>query len=191
MNRILVLAFAFICVASQAFPEPSDEEQLALVSRVEARVATGDTDALNDLATLPAKDSCPALLAIFKKNRTDAAITSKCAQAVVTVPGGEEFIQKLLNREAADNPEFSRQEIAIKCLILNHDKTSVRILASTLDYFNPKEMGPIILRALATLNPPESPGMPKGHEADPEALAQWKQWWSAYKANYAEEVTPK
>lgn len=107
----------------------------------------------------------------------------------MTVPGGEDFILKLLSREAVDNPEFSRQEIAIQCRLLNHDKTSVRILASVLDYFNPKEMGPFILRALATLNPPGAPIFSKDHATDAEALVRWKQWWSANKGDYTGGAT--
>ncbi|HEY3899238.1 MAG TPA: hypothetical protein VGM54_11525 [Chthoniobacter sp.] len=191
MNVKLLTALPLLCTAALAFSEPSGDEISTRISRVQTRVTGGDISALNDLTALPAKNSCPAFLAIYKKNRTDTAVTSKCAQLLVAVPGGEEFIQKLLDRKAVDNPEFSQQEIAINCLVLNHDKTSVRILASTLDYFNPKEMGPIILRALATLNPPGSPTMPKGHADGAEALAQWKEWWSANKGNFSTEATPK
>ena len=154
-------------------------------------MAAGDTGALNDLATLPGKYSCPALLAIFKKNRNDTAVRSKCAQLVVMVPGGEEYLLQLLKGRAANNDEFSRQEIAINCLLLNHNKTSVRILGSTLDDVDPEEMGPYVTRALAELNPPSSPIASKGHVADAEALAQWKQWWRTNKGNYAVEAAPK
>jgi hypothetical protein len=191
MKRILAVAFVLNCLAGRAFTAPSEVQNLELVNRVQARVAAGDTDALNDLTTLPANDSCPALFAIFKKNRNDAVVRSKCAQLAVTVPGGEEFILKLLKRRAADNPEFSWQEIAIRCLVLNHTKTSVRILGSTLDDIDLEELGPNVIRALAELNPPASPIMPTNHAVDAEALAEWKRWWAANNGNYTVEAARK
>jgi hypothetical protein len=191
MNRILVVAFTLLCITSQAFSETPDEEKLALAKSVQARATAGDISALQDLRSLPAIYSWPVLLAVFRKNRNDAAVTAKCAELAGKIPGGEEYFLNLLKREAANNAEYSEQERAIDCLLLNHDKTSVRTLCGTLDDFNPREMGPMILGALATINPPGSPMVPKGHEADAKVLAQWKEWMSANKGNYAAEAAPK
>jgi hypothetical protein len=191
MNRILIVSCVLLCTAGGVFSDPSDEENLALVNRVQARVAAGDTAALNELAAVPAKHTWSALVAAFRKNRKDATVNSKCAQLMVTVPGGEEHVLRLLKSKAANNDEYGQHEIAINWLVLNHDRTSVRILGSTLDEVDPEEIAPLVIGGLAALNPPGSPIVPKGHDADPTVLTQWKQWWRANKANYAGEVAPK
>jgi hypothetical protein len=184
MNRILVVAFALLGTVQAVFAAPSDQEAATLITQVEARVAAGDLHALNDLTSLPGSSASPAFLAIFKKNRTNKAITVKCAQLAVTTPGGEEFISNLLNRRAPSNDVFSQQEIAIQCLVLNQNETSVRILCGSLEYLDPEEMGSFVTRALAVLNLPGAPFSPKERVSVAEALAKWKQWWSENKDHY-------
>jgi hypothetical protein len=191
MNRILVVFFALLCAADGAFSATSDEESLALANRVQARVAAGDTAALNDLTTVPAKYTWPALVAAFRKNRNDAAVISKCAQLMVTVPGGQEYVLRLLKSKAANNDEYAQHEIAIRFLVLNRTQTSVRILGSTLDEVDRDEIAPLVISGLAALNPPGSPVVLKGHDADPWVLTQWQEWWHANKGNYAAKAASK
>lgn len=191
MNRMLSIALALLCTPGLILAEPSDDESLAVATRVQARVAAGDTTALNDLAVVPGKYSWPVLVAAFRKNRKDVSLLSKCAQLAVTVPQGQEQLLRLLSREAVNNDEFSQQEIAIKFLVLNHDKISVRILGGSLAGLNPKEMGPFVTEALTALNPPGSPVTPKDHVPNDEALARWRHWWDANKAGYLGEAAAK
>jgi hypothetical protein len=65
MNKCLAIASALLGMVRSLFSEPSETEIGARVSQVEARVAAGETGALNELTTLPGKYASPAFLAIY------------------------------------------------------------------------------------------------------------------------------
>jgi hypothetical protein len=87
-------------------------------------------------------------------------------------------------RETADNYVFFQQESAIKCLILVHNDTSVRILGGSRDDVDEEEIAPKVTYALAQLNLPRAPIAPNQRVNKAEAFAKWKQWWAANKDNY-------
>lgn len=197
MKLYLVSALAFFCVVGTVFSEPSEKEIVALMNRVQRRIAEGDVKALDDLTALPAKFSTSAFLTIFKQNynvsgasASQKAIGLRCAQLATSTPGGEEYLAKLLKGKAANNYIYFQQESAIHCLTLVHNDVSIRILCGALDDLDPEEIGPKVVRALASLNLAAAPVSPKETIRYADAISKWKQWWDAHKSEYASKATP-
>lgn len=191
MKLNLFIATVLFCVAGSVFAEPTEKEFLAVMNKVQARVAGGDVKALDELTTLPGSWSTPAFLTIFKQNYniygftpTNRAIGARCAQLATTTSGGEEYLVKLLKGKPADNRVYYQQDSAIKCLVANNNATSVRILGGSLDAIDEEEIGPKVTRALTALNLPGAPMSSKDRVSNAEALKKWKQWWDAHKGDY-------
>ena len=192
MKLNLLIALALFCVAGSVFSEPSEKEVIALMNKVQARVAGGDVKALDELTTLPGSWSPPAFLTIFKQNyniygatASNRAIGARCAQLATSTAGGEEYLVKLLKGKAANNGIYYQQDSAIKCLVVVHNDTSVRILGGALADVDTEEIGPKPTRALTTLNLPGSPISPKDRVSDADAFAKWRKWWDGHKGDYS------
>lgn len=198
MNTRFAIAFAFLCISATLFAEPSQQEVVALMNKVQSRVAGGDVNALNDLSTLPGSWAAPAFLTIFQQNYNiygetaqNRAVAEKCADLATTVPGSEEYFVKLLKKKDANSPNwvYAQQKTAVKLLLLVHNKASVRIFCSALD---DPEMGGKVANALATMGLPDAPYASKDKSAISSAddIAKWKQWWESNKNNYADSASP-
>jgi hypothetical protein len=195
MNTRLVTAFALLSMIASGFSEPSDKEAIALINKVELRVNGGDTSALNDLMVLPGKMAVPAYLNFFKNNynifgatRQNRGIGEKAAELATKIPGGEEYLVKLLKKKPDDSPNwvFAQQSTGIKALICANNKTAVRILCGALDE---PEIGGRAANALANLGIPGAPysSNNKGSDAtsNAEGIAKWKKWWNDNAYKYA------
>jgi len=201
MKTLLTFAFIFLFGVASGIAEPSKQEIITLVNKVEARVAAGDASAVDDLLTLPGNWAVPALLNIFKENYTVygatpemQAIGKKAAVLATTVPGGEEYLVKLLKKISDDNPNwvFIQQDTGFKCLIVANNKTSVRVLCSALDE---PDSGGRAANALAAMDLPgarySSSDRSGRSSANAEGIAQWKQWWTSNSSNYADNSVNK
>ena len=191
MKIRLAIGIAWFLAAFPAISDPSPKEIVALMNRVQSRVAAGEISALDDLTTLPGKFAVPALLTIFKQHynlngasKTDKAIGVKVAQLVTTVSGGDEYIASLLKGKPANNYVYFQAESAIQCLAIVHNETSVRLLCGCLDVVDEDEIGPLVTSALTGLNLPAAPISPKDRLSNAAALSKWKLWWQAHKDEY-------
>jgi hypothetical protein len=195
MNTRVVFAFIFLSAVTSGFSEPTQQEVIALMNKVEARVAAGDASALDDLLTLPGNWAVPALIDIFKENYVVygatpqmKAIGKKAALLATTVSGGEEYLTKLLKKKPDDDPNwvFIQQDMGIKALIVADNKTAVRLFCGALDE---PEIGARAANALAAMNLPGAPYASKDKSgrtsASAESINQWKQWWDSNASNYA------
>jgi hypothetical protein len=191
MKINLFIVLACLCTAGSVFSEPSEKEIIGLMNRVQARVADGDIKALDELTILPPKWSTAAFLTIFKNyyNIKDGTAKMKAtairtAELATTTSGSEDYIVKLLKGKTANNYVYFQQDAAIKCLLVVHNDTSVRILCGALDDVDRDEIGPKVTRALAMLNLPGAPVSPNQRVSNADALAKWKMWWEAHKNDY-------
>jgi hypothetical protein len=190
MKTLSFCALAFFGIVGAALSEPSEKEVVALMNKVQTRVAAGDVKAVDELASLPGQFAAPAFLTIFKQNYsisgatpTQKAIGERCAKLLTTTKGCEEYVVKLLKGKPVNNYAFYQQDSAIKCLVLIHDVTSIRILGNALEEVDPEEIGPKLTRALTSLNLPGAPIAPKDKLSNADALAKWKRWWQDHKAD--------
>jgi hypothetical protein len=201
MKSPVLLAFAFLGCASIGYAEPTQQEVIALMNKVEARVAAGDASALDDLLTLPGHWAVPALIDIFKENYVVYGATPKmqaigrrAATLATSVSGGEEYLAKLLTKKPDDDPNyvFIQQDMAIKALIVADNKTAVRLFCGALDQ---PEIGARTANALAAMNLPGAPYSSRDKSgrttASAEHIDQWKQWWNSNASNYADDDNPK
>ena len=195
MNTRVVFAFIFLSAVTSGFSEPTQQEVVALVNKVEARVAAGDASALDDLLTLPGNWAVPALIDIFKENYVAygatpqmQAIGKKAALLATTVSGGEEYLAKLLKKKPDDDPNwvFIQQDMGIKALIVADNKTAVRLFCGALDE---PEIGARAANALAAMNLPGAPYSSKDKsgrsKANAQGISQWKQWWNSNAGDYS------
>lgn len=187
-----VIALAFLCSVTPVFSDPTEKELVALMNKVQRRIAEGDVSALNDLNTLPGKFAVPAFLTIFKQHYTlngatvtDRAIGVKCAEFATSIPGSDEYLTSLLKGKPANNGIYFQQDSAIQCLVIVHNEKTVRILGGSLDTLDEEEIGPKVTHALTDLKLPEAPISPRDRVSNAEALKKWKQWWQAHKEAYA------
>ncbi len=193
MKTGALIAILSLSAVVTAFTEPSDKEAIAIMNRVQRKVAGGDVGALDELTTLPGSMSAPAFLTIFKQNYNvygataqNRAIGLKAAQLATSVPGGEEYLVKLLRKKPDNSPNWVliQQDTGIKALIATNNKTSVRILCGALDEV---DIGGKAANALATMGLPGAPysSKSKSDTSTPQGVQKWKQWWAENADSYA------
>jgi hypothetical protein len=192
MKTICFIFFALLCVFANAFSEPSEQEIITLTNKVIDEINSGHVNALNELMVLPGDWAVPSFIAIFKDNYNiygetplNHAIGVKCAELATRVPGGEDYMVKMLRvrQDENDNATYFQQITCIKLLICAHNNTSVRVCGSALD--DPDVAG-LAANALATMSLPNAPYSSEDNTATSDAtgIAKWKQWWEGNKGNY-------
>lgn len=192
MKSELFGLFVLVSVSTSILAAPTQKEVIAMLNRVQARVASGDLKAMDELTTLPGDWAAPALLHIFKHNYqiagatpTNKAAGLKAAQLATTVAGGEEYLVKLLEDKPAREAEAvaPEQEAGIRMLVAAKNHAAVRILCGALDQ---PQMSKKVVRALNQLSLPGAPQFPPDRmkNADLEVIAKWKEWWAANKETY-------
>jgi hypothetical protein len=200
MNPHPFIALIVLSVATHGFsepPAPTKEQVIALMNKVQERVAGGDISALDDLLALPGNWAVPALLDIFEEHNNPAeanerAMAARAAELATSVAGGEKYLIMTMKDNPDDSPPwvFGQQDTAIRCLIFARNNTAVRVLCSALDQ---PQMGGRVANALANMNLPGAPysSIHKDDTSSAAGIAQWKQWWKTNASHYAKNSDSK
>ena len=194
-TQLLVLA----CCLFPLWPVAamSDKEIVATINKVVMKVTGGDVAALDDLKTLPSDTTVAAALMffsqnfyVFRKTKQNGVVAAKTAELATSAPTSEVYLKNMLKKQPVkpNNKMLHQRDTGIDCMVFIHNKVAVRVFGELLS--DPELAIPIgtVSTSLADMSLAGAPYSSKTRNdaKTPEAIAKWKEWWEANKAQYAE-----